>query len=217
VYGMLQPYYRDESRRFYPVENATPAMMRAAAANFWEMGVDGLYTWFLSWPLGDVERSILTDLGDPELVKESDKHYFLRRRSEATAGHDYEAFLPLEIPAADPGKCYRIPFAIADNTQNDRMRGVKLRIGVSNLVSSDQLKMLLNGKSLEKETCRRDFIRSRDPYTGQWLEFRLEKVRPQRGRNLLEISLAERPAGLEGGVTVEDIEIIVEYGTYPRS
>ena len=39
----------------------------------------------------------------------------------------------------------------------------------------------------------------------------------QPGRNLLEISLQERPNGLEGGVTVEDVEIIVEYGLYPAT
>ena len=97
-------------------------MMRAAAANFWERGVDGLYAWFLPWPLGDAERRTLTELGDPELVKEGDKHYFLRRRSDATSGHDYEAFLPVEIPTADAEARYQIPFAIADDTQNSRVQ-----------------------------------------------------------------------------------------------
>ena len=215
VYGMLQPYYRDESRRFFAVENATPAMMRAAAANFWEKGVDGLYTWFLRWPVDDAGRRILTEIGDPELVKEGDKHYFLRRRSEATAGHDYEAFLPLEIPSAAPDRSYEIAFTTADDARNDRVRRVLLRIAVSNLVTADRLEVTLNDESLGTETCRRDFIRLRDPYAGQWLEFDLRKVRAQKGRNVMEISLRERPAGLAGGVTVEDVEVIVEYGACP--
>jgi len=215
VYGMLQPYHRDQSRRFYTTENATPAMMRAAAANFWEAGVDGLYTWFLSWPLGEAERSILAQLGDPDLVREADKHYFLRRRSEACSGHEYEAPLPLEIPAADPGKRYGIPFAIADDTQSDRVRRLVLRVALSNLVSADWLEVRLNGTPLDPGTCRRDPIRSRDPYAGQRLEFDLRGARPQKGQNVLEISLLQRPAGLVGGVAVEDVEIIIEYGTYP--
>ena len=215
VCGMLQPYRRDESRRFYTAENATPAMMRAAAANFWEAGVDGLYTWFLSWPLGDVQRGILTQLGDPELVREADKHYFLRRRSEACSGHEYESPLPLEIPSADPGKRYGIPFSIADDTQNNRVRRLALRAAVSNLVSADGLEVRLNGAALDPRTCRRDPIRSRDPYAGQLLEFDLQGARPRKGHNLLEISLLQRPDGLVGGVTVEDVEIIVEYGAYP--
>ena len=56
MYPMLQPYSRDEQtgspqRIFY-----TPEMMRAVAANYWTRGADGLYTWFLKWPLGDTER-----------------------------------------------------------------------------------------------------------------------------------------------------------------
>lgn len=215
VYGMLQPYYHDGNRRSYPVENATPAMMRAAAANFWELGVDGQYAWFLGWPLGDAEHRILTELGDPDLIKEADKHYFLRQRSTATQGHDYEAFLPLDIQSADPAKRYQIPFSIADDAQNDRVRSIRLRVGVSNLVSADRLEILLNGQSLAAERCMRTYIRSLDPYAGQWLEFDLKTMRPRKGRNVLEIALQGRPAGLEGGVTVEDMEMIVEYGTYP--
>ena len=215
VYPVLQPYYTQENRRFHTVQNATPAMMRAAAANFWELGVDGLYTWFLRWPLGDTERHILTELGDAELVKQGDKHYFLRRRTELTRGHDYEAFLPIDIPSADASKCYQIPFSIADDTQNNPVSSLQLRIGISNLVRADKLEVLLNGKSLAAEVCKHTPARSIDPYAGQWLEFHLEKVRPRKGQNTLEIGLKERPAGLTGGVTIEDVEIIVEYGMYP--
>ena len=215
VYAMLQPYYTEENRRFYSVEDATPAMIRAAAANFWERGVDGLYAWFLPWPLGDSERRTLTELSDPELVKEADKHYFLRRSSDATSGHDYEAFLPVEIPSADAGIQYQIPFSIADDTQNDRVQSIRLRLGVSNLVTADTFEVLLNGQSLADERCTRSVIRSRDPYAGQWLEFHLDRVRPQKGVNVLEVALKARPAGFVGGVTVEDVEILVEYGPYP--
>ncbi len=215
VYAMMQPYYSEESRQFHSVENASPAMMRAAATNFWELGVDGLYTWFLSWPLGNRERRILTELGDPELAKEGDKHYFLRRRSDATSGHDYEAFLPVEIPSADASKRYQIPFSIADDTENDRVQAIQLRLIVSNLVTADTFEILLNGKSLAGENCKRSTIRTIDPYAGQWLELHLEQVRPQKGRNVLEVALKARPAGFAGGVTVEDVEIIIEYSAYP--
>jgi hypothetical protein len=83
VYGMLQPYFGDGRRYNTKVEHATPEMMRAAAANFWQVGVDGLYTWFLDWPLGNNERRILTDISDSEQSKEGNKHYFLRQRADA--------------------------------------------------------------------------------------------------------------------------------------
>ena len=215
VYAMMQPYYTDESRRFYRVTSATPAMMRAAAANLWEKGADGLYTWFMSWPLGAEERSTLSELGDPELVKGKDKHYFLRRRSEATKEHDYPAELPLSIPCADAGRVYQIPFAIADDPGDERVRSVVLKLGVTNLVSSDAFEVCLNGKSLSGEACKRKGIHSIDPYAGLWLEYHLEGLRPQKGENLLEVCLQGRSDRLEGGVTIEDVEIIVEYDTFP--
>ena len=217
VYGMLQPYGSDESRRFRTADNATPAMMRAAAANYWELGVDGLYTWFLPWPLDESGRSLLTQLGDSNQVREADKHYFLRRRCDEASEYDYGASLPLEIPSPDPEKFRQIPFSIADDPENERIRSIRLRIGVSNLVSADRLEVRLNGARLDTGSCRRAPIRSRDPYAGQLLEFELERVRPRKGRNVLEISLQKRPPGFEGGIVVEDVEIFVDYGTYPTS
>ena len=64
VYPMLHPYVRNESTAAPERVYATPEMTRAAAANFWDRGVDGLYTWFMRWPLGDAQRRTLTELGD---------------------------------------------------------------------------------------------------------------------------------------------------------
>ena len=215
VYPMLQPYYTDENRPRSPRLNASPAMMRAAAANFSEKGADGLYTFFMDWPLGDSERRTLTELGDPELWKEGDKHYFLRRRTEATQGHDYPACLPMEIPEPDPDRAYQIPFFIADDMQNDRIARVQLHVNVTNLVSAHQLEVRLNNQSLAGEPCRRKFPWLGDPYIGQWLEFDLGQVRPRKGQNLLEVVLKEQPPRFAGGIVVEDVEIIIEYGEYP--
>ncbi len=219
VYGMLQTYVSDLSTgsetRAYP----TREMMRAAAANYWARGVDGLYTWFMRWPHGDAERAILSELGDPDLIKEGDKHYVLRRRSPEGPGTDYGASLPVSIPSADPAVRYSIPLYIADDIEgaSDRIGAVKLRIRIMNLVTPDRLTVLLNGQSLSKETCLREFGQNTPHIAprGQWLEFHLRRVRPNKGRNVLEISLNERPPGLEGGVTVENVEVIVEYTPYP--
>lgn len=215
VYAMMQPYRHDESRRFHRPENATPEMMRAAAANLWDLDVDGLYAWFLPWPLGDVERSTLTELGDLDLIKEADKHYFLRRRCDDAEDYDYPAHLPLEIPAADPNQTFEVPFRIADDTENRQIQTVTLRIGVSNLVSEDHFDVTLNGETLTPETCGRSAIRSRDPYAGQWMSFDLGTGLLHQGKNTLSVCLASRPDGLEGGVVVEDVEVEITYGTYP--
>ena len=212
AYAMLQPYSSDESRR-EGVMHATPAMMRAAAANFWDLGVDGLYTWFFAWPLGDSERRTLTELGDPDLIRNQDKHYFLRWRS--TYDEDYPALLPMEIESADRKRRYQIPFRLADDTADDHLHSLTLRIGVGNTVTHDKYEVLLNGTPLARESCSRNYMSNHVPYFGQWLEFRLQTIRPRKGENLLEISLLERPDDFEASVTIEALEIVVQYGMYP--
>lgn len=211
VYGMLQPYYSEEHRRFINVVNASVEMMRAASANFRLKGVDGLYTWFLRWPLGADERHILTELGDADLIREGDKHYFLSRRSDDRT-HDYDVPLPLDLPV---GSACQIPFTIADDPDNDRVQTIALRLGLANFVSADRLALRLNGQPLADEPTRCTSVRRIDPYMGMWLVVQLQKVRPRRGENLLELTLQERPPRLQGNVTLDDIEVIVKYGTYP--
>ena len=108
---------------------------------------------------------------------------------------------------------------IADDMEGaaDRIREVRLRIRIMNLVTADRLTVLLNGKSLAGETCLRAFGQNTPHIAprGQWLEFQLRDVRPVKGQNVLEISLDSRPEGLEGGVTVENVEVYVEYSPYP--
>ena len=217
VYVMIQPNYNREERELHTREWATPEMMRAAVANYWALGADGMYTWFLQWPLGDAARRILSELGDPDLVREGDKHYLVNKHLEIAEIVGYQTLLPLTVPASDRSR-HRIPFVIADNIQGtpERIRQVWLRINITNLVSADRLRILLNGKSLSKETCLRDFAKI-NAYNGQWLEFHLSNVRPRRGQNLLEFVLDRRAEGLVGPLRIEDVEIIEGYGSYPST
>jgi hypothetical protein len=217
VYGMLMPYFANQETGSPVAIHATPQQMRAAAANYWDRGVDGLYTWFMRWPLGNAERRTLTELGDRELIQESDKHYVLHRRSAQAAEMGYDSHLPLEFPSADPAKRYTIPFSIADDIERSkgRVRRVQLRLRIDNMVSGDRLTVRLNGKSLADETCLRAFGNQHSPYEGQWLEFALKENHPRKGQNALEFSLDSRPNGLEGGVSIQNVELLVEYGPFP--
>ena len=206
VYGMLQPYVNYAGPVTDEVMYPKPEHMRATQASYWERGVDGLYTWFMSWPLGDAERRILTEMGDTDLVREADKRYVVRRGSKDTIEAGYGASLPLRIASADPGKRYSIPFYIADDTDgaSERIREVRLRIRATNIVSGDKLTVLLNGKSLAGETCIRDFSRFMrnipsphlwDQYTGIWMDFDLREVRPRKGRTTWRFPWTAGPPG----------------------
>ncbi len=216
VYGMLQPYFGDGRRYNTKVEHATPEMMRAAAANFCQVGVDGLYTWFLDWPLGNNERRILTDISDSEQSKEGNKHYFLRQRADEEDAFVYPAQLPVAIPHADPEQAYEVSFTISDDPENDRIQRMTLKINVGELVAQDRFEISLNGVSLESDP-RRSTPRHHTPYTGVWLEFELHKVRPHRGVNTLKFVLLERPKDFDGAISIDDVELVVECDVFPNS
>ena len=138
--------------------------------NLLDRGCDGLYAWFMPWPLGDQERSALSELGSRELMQEKDKHYVLARRA-ADAENQYPVALPVEI-AADDRAQHTIPFYLADDVQEGRVSQVLLRIRIVDLVSDDRLEIALNGQSLQGEICRREYGYKVVPYQGMWLIFR---------------------------------------------
>ena len=199
--------------------------MRATVSNYLAKGADGVYAWFLDWPLGATERNMLTEMANPDLMVEADKQYRLSRRTEPAASLGYDATLPLEIPEIEPGRRYPIPVFITDDIEGkvDRIKSVTLRMRVGNTVTADRISVWLNGESLEHEVMNRDtgaYVRIPvsphriEHYSAQWIEIALSSVRPRRGENVVEVSLEGRPSGLVGGITIDDLEIVVEYGVY---
>ena len=160
VYGMLQPTVPSQDvalgqdNRVY----ASIEELRGAAASFWSRDVDGLYTWFLKWPHGDTERSFLSEMGDPDLIEEKDRTYFVLRRSGEPDNPAYGAALPITIPEADPESRYEIPFYVADDiAESDRVSSAVLSIKLMNLIMGDKLTLMLNGQSIGDEPVTRDF------------------------------------------------------------
>jgi len=194
-------------------------MMAAAAANFWDRGADGMYTWFLEWPLAASARHILTLLAHPQRLAEADKHYFLLRGAPAADEVGFATPLPLQIAASDKGTRHPLPFYISDDLEGraQRLRRVTLKIRIYDLVSQDGLTFWLNGQSLNGETCLRQYGEPFTPYNHMWLEFDLRRVRPKKGHNLLEIQLDQRVEGLVSPLIVDNVEILVEYGPYPST
>ncbi len=202
VYPMLHPFFVKRP------DHATPAMIRAAAANYWAQGADGLMVgpWF-SWPLRETEKSFLTELGDSEVIQQKDKHYFVSVRQEAMAALGYDHPLPLRLEKADPNFRGKIPFYLADDLSRKGAARVRLLMRVLNLVDADRLEVRLNGVSLRQERLQRTSHR----YEFLWLEYELVSRRPKTGWNQLEVALETRPKGLVGGVTVDHVELFVEY------
>jgi hypothetical protein len=223
VYAMLQPYSQPGDKPGTTRVHPTPAMFRAAAANYWQAGVDGLYIWFMSWPPGEIERAILDQLADPVQVLEGDKHYVVRTAPAESREIEYPASLPVSIdPATDLGRSFEIPFVVADDLESSdpavsRVTAVELRVCIRDLTLADRVEIRLNGTSLAGETVHRRVPDPIVPYAAQRLDIELRNQRPHAGSNLLEIVLLERPKDLVSPLCIESVEVLVRYGTYPST
>ncbi len=215
VYPLLHPMYRDNT-------HATPEMMRAAFGNYRSRGVDGHYTWALKWPPDEARQQILTEQGDADSVRKGAKHYFTPGRVEKEGGvASYQSALPLSIAPNDTGVRYGVPMFISDDLEQQQ-RASRLRLFVRGLVDADEFTVYLNDQSVMAESSRRYFHDALHPETGRWVEFALERIRPQTGDNLLEIELHRRGAndvsnpnaahgtGLVQPFIVEEVELIIE-------
>ena len=218
VYAILQPHYTDDnSGRRSGRGHATTEMLRAAATAYLDQGADGTYAWFLPWPVKESGRSILSEMADRDRMVEGDKHYVASRATEISKRVGLETDLPIEIEATDVGTQYEVRLYVSDDIveKSDRIQQVTLRLFINDVVSEDKFTFTLNGSSLADESVRRYSDEDRAPYWGQWLEFDLKQVHPQKGWNTLTVVLDGRPTDLISSVVVEDVELIIKYGHYP--
>ena len=208
VYAKIQPYYQNAAGDFSSTAFATPAMMRAAVASYWDQDVDGMYTWFLRWPHGPAEHRILADMAGPEVVAAADKHYCFGRQTDATERIGFATELPATLPAAGGSAEFR--FRVADDTQEKEDRQVLLKLYVAGLIAADRLALSLNGNPLDQGNTERRRPSHRPPYHGLWIEMALESVRPVRGWNRLRVELLGRPDDLISELIIEQIELAVQ-------
>ena len=216
VYARLQPWIRDDSTGALDRVHADSETLRGAACNFLHKGCDGIYAHSMSWPLGALERGVLTELGHPEVMAGRSKRYLLRRRQEEAAALGYDAALPFEIAKTGPDAGRAVALYVADDLPDagDRIERMTLTIGARNTVAADTFDLRVNGAPGGGEPVS---IRPRDPltpYDGLTRQWVIDPQLFRRGANNLELALASRPTDLAGTVSIEEIELFVEYKLY---
>ena len=200
--------------------HATVDQYRAAAAAYWSKGADAIYLQWFQWPIDTEQKQILSEIHDPDLIREKPKHYVVRRDYEKSfvSNHGYEPEeisgytsqlkATLETGMEPPGHivyCY-----VADESINASTR-LKIRLIGSTIL--DLMTVSLNKIILPWETCTRT---DHDGYYGTWLEFPLEQGVLCKGRNEVAVTLRTRPDNLALPVLLESVDIIVEYSS-PKS
>lgn len=125
-------------------------VVRANAANLYRDGSDGLYlfNWF---NYGNWRKPLLSDIANPGLLANKDKHYTLVHRFDAgrNNGTDYlrfntpykDAHVPFEINVADGQKTVLIPLA-------NLPKRAELWVALEYSQPKDVLTLTLNGRDL---------------------------------------------------------------------
>ena len=228
VYPLLQPYIKDKTLdRDLHGEHELDAMIyadkehfRSAASNLSRQGVDGFYSWFLKWPLGDEQKTILNELKDTETLKYLNKTYCLAKRVKGAADLGYDTSIPIEIPSSSGDGEIKFNFAEeVEDLQGHKIETI-LSLRVKGIVNDDELNVSVNGvkvNHLLSKRYRSEYIRRPpsphiiEPYSGQVLEFNLTENNLVTGLNKLSVCLSKRPDRLDSAIILDDVNIKVKY------
>ena len=204
---------------------ASIEMVRAAACNYWDQGVDGLYLahWFGNWPYEADFYQKLRELPHPEVMAAKDKIYALPTMTGRYPEPEGEPGTTRQLPAAlAPGGSARLDLPISDDLPRWRRAGrvhrVVLRLRIMNVTERDRFSFKLNGKVLPAALLRQinEMYRMSAPRyrtgSGYWFVFTLERPHwPRKGDNKVEVTLEKRDGGVSPEVFVRDVELEVKY------
>ena len=197
------------------------SMVRAAACNYWEQGIDGLYLaqWFPHWPYQADFYERLREIPHPDIMQAKDKYYYIPTENARPHEPWAPTQLPIEMAVNRP---VTAKFAVSDNLPRwdkvGRVHEVLLRIGIAGTTELDRMNFSLNGKKLPESILRKinQMYRMSGPRNRSgptyWFVFRLDRAHwPQQGENELEVTLLERDLDVLGNVSLRDVELELKY------
>jgi len=184
-------------------EYATLDYYRAAAAAYWSRGADALYLPWYPWPIGPEQRQILTEIGDPDVLADKPKRYYMAPRQDQSVGWGYNAPLPVDLSVgADEAKMVSL-YVAEDISRADATLTLKL----AESTSHDGMTISLNGKEL----LQAERTYTAYGYTYSTIEYRLDRGALVNGPNEISVALLSRPAKLASTVVLQGVEIAVDY------
>lgn len=199
-------------RHYAPKGNASPSMMRAAAAGYWQEGASSIHLFNFDChvashgragvPLfNDGEREILSQLGDPTAIARGDKHYYITRDIEGDRP-DQRGEMQLPLLVDKVGKAHRLVMSVGDDVAAARGDGAleseRLIVSLSGYQSgADRLSFQLNGRPLSAPSGNAKLVFAGPNF--------------QQGLNELVVKLDGREAGRTGPIVIEGVELTIDY------
>ena len=220
VHATLQSLVDSDRIGQAPIE-----MVRAAASNYWDQGVDGLYMahWFGNWPYQASFYEKLRELPYPEVMAARDKIYYVPTVTGRYPDPQTEPGMSMQLPVdLKKSEAARIKLPISDDLKRwgkvGRVHEVLLRLRVMGHTERDRLRFSLNGRELPNNLLRQinELYRMSAPRyrtgSGYWYIFKLDKTHwPKKGENKLEIELLRRDPQALPDISVRDVELDIKY------
>ncbi len=177
---------------------------RAAAANAWHAGADGITTFNL-FPdrfgpdAVKYARSIWSDISDPNTLVGKDKTYRIGSPPQAAfncGSVPVEGRLPVTVRA---GKGVKLVLPVADDIPalKNRIQNLRLRIVLSGLQASDVMQVHMNGKPIE--------VSAENP---GWLDADVAPSIMKQGLNILTV---DYQVGQRESLVINQIQLEIQY------
>ncbi|MYB48549.1 MAG: family 10 glycosylhydrolase [Dehalococcoidia bacterium] len=179
---------------------------RAAASAYWSRGADALYLPWFPWPIGPEQRQILSEIGDPDVLFEKPKRYYMAPRQDQCVRFGYDASLPVQIEAGADASPTKVCLTVAKDSP-DASVTLTLKLGES--TSQDGMSVSFNGVELSLD----DATYTTYGYDYSTLELQLGWDDLVDGVNELSVAVLSRPAKLSSVVTLLGVELSVDYVT----
>jgi hypothetical protein len=203
---------------------ASIAMIRAIACNYWAQGVDGLYLahWFSNWPYQASFYEKLRELPHPDVMDPRDKFYHIPTDTGRYSAPDLGPGLTMQLPVdLEVGKPAQLDLTISDDLPRwdrvGRVHEVLLRFRVTSATELDRLSFKLNGRELPGtllRTINRVYLMAAPRYRvfGYWFIYKLDSDHwPRKGHNTVEVTLNERDPDVTPQIELRDVELEVKY------
>lgn len=204
---------------------ATTEMIRGAACNYWDQGIDGLYLahWFGNWPYDATFYEKLRELPHPEVMAPKDKFYYVPTTTGRYREPRLEPGLSMQLPVdLNVGTPVHVMLAVSDDLSHwdtvGRVHEVMLRLRIMNTTELDRLTVRFNGEVLPESLLRKinEMYRMSAPRyrtgSGYWFIYRLDQAHwPNRGDNVIEVTLTRRDPELSSQIFIRDVELETKY------
>ena len=194
-------------------------MIRAAAVNYWEQGVDGMYiNWITNWPYKPDFYEKLRELPHPDIMNYKDKFYHVPTATPSDPNGKLNTQLPAKFKTGSP---LQIEMTINDDIASwhevDRIYEVLLRFRITSATELDRFRFKLNGKEIPLNLMRQinkmyamDSARYR--VFGQWYIFNLTKEYwPAKGSNIFEVTMLNHDSEVIKCPNLRDVELEIKY------